>query len=73
VYEPVSASYTIQSLRSADGRKASAYYKLALMLSRHLTYNEFQAIYGAVIPGKMSAALLSGFRSAQERSIPKMP
>ncbi|HLC71212.1 MAG TPA: tryptophan--tRNA ligase [Candidatus Nanoarchaeia archaeon] len=55
---PKNCDFYFQSMRSEDGTKASAYYKLALMLSRHLTYNEFKAIYGDVGPGKMSASLL---------------
>lgn len=50
--------FYFQSRRSADGKKASAYYSLASMLARHVTANEFKAIYGAVDPGKMAASLL---------------
>ncbi len=28
------------------------------MLARHITYNEFQAVYGEISPGKMASALL---------------
>lgn len=56
--QPRNCDFYFQSMRSSDGVKASAYYSLALMLSRHLTYNEFKAIYGEVSPGKMSASLL---------------
>ncbi len=50
--------FYFQSKRSKDGVKASAYYSLANLLSRHATYNEFQAVYGEITPGKMSASLL---------------
>ena len=50
--------FYFQSQRSKDGKKASAYYSLANMLARHVTYNEFKAVYGDVSPGKMSASLL---------------
>ncbi len=51
--------FYFQSTRSADGKKASAYYRLASMLSRHATFNELRAIYGDdVTPAKMSAAFL---------------
>jgi len=50
--------FYFQSQRSKDGTKASAYYSLANMLARHVTYNEFKAIYGDVSPGKLSASLL---------------
>lgn len=50
--------FYFQSKRSKNGVKASAYYSLASMLARHVTYNEFKAIYGDVSPGKMAASLL---------------
>ena len=50
--------FYFQSFRSKDGVKASHYYSLANRLARHVTYNEFRAVYGEVSPGKMSAALL---------------
>ena len=55
---PKNCDFYFQSKRSPGGEKASAYYKLAMMLARHVTYNEFKAIYGDVSPGKMSASLL---------------
>lgn len=53
-----SCDFYFQSRRSKDGKKASAYYSLAAMLSRHATFNEFKAIYGDISPGKMASALL---------------
>lgn len=50
--------FYFQSKRSGNGKKSNAYYSLASMLGRHVTSNEFKAIYGDVSPGKMSAALL---------------
>ncbi len=50
--------FYFQSSRSKDGVKASKYYSLASILSRHVTYNEMSAIYGDITPGKMSSALL---------------
>ncbi|MBI2662889.1 tryptophan--tRNA ligase [Candidatus Woesearchaeota archaeon] len=50
--------FYFQSKRSVDGEKASAYYSLANMLARHVTFNEMKAIYGEISPGKMSSALL---------------
>ncbi len=67
--KPENCDFYFQSARSADGRKASAYYSLALMLSRHVTYNEFKAVYGDVSPGKMSAALLQ----ASDMLHPQLP
>lgn len=42
----------------SEAQKANAYYSLASMLARHITYNEFQAVYGEISPGKMASALL---------------
>lgn len=56
--QPKKCDFYFQSSRSNDGKKANAYYRLASMLARHATFNEFQAIYGAISPGKMSSALL---------------
>src|SRR3989344_2031970 len=50
--------FYFQSERSIDGKKSNAYYTLANQLSRHITYNEFKAVYGDVSPAKMSSALL---------------
>jgi len=50
--------FYFQSARSKDGQKANAYYSLANMLARHVTFNEFKSIYGDISPGKMASALL---------------
>ncbi len=50
--------FYFQSSRSADGKKASAYYSLAGVLARHATFNEFSAVYGELTPGKMASSLL---------------
>ncbi len=50
--------FYFQSLRCKDGVKASAYYRLAALLARHATLNEFRAIYGDISQGKMTSALL---------------
>src|SRR3989338_6310533 len=50
--------FYFQSKRSQDGNQSNAYYTLANMLARHVTFNEMQAIYGELSPGKMSSALL---------------
>ncbi|MGM5487417.1 MAG: tryptophan--tRNA ligase [Nanobdellota archaeon] len=47
-----------QSNRSSDPAIANAYYRLQNILARHVTFNEFRAVYGEVSPGKMTAALL---------------
>ena len=50
--------FYFQSARSKDGKKANAYYSLANMLARHITFNEFKAVYGEISPGKMASSLL---------------
>ncbi len=50
--------FYFQSNRSTDGKKAGAYYRLAALLARHATFNEFKAVYGEITPGKMTSALL---------------
>lgn len=41
-----------------DATKANAYYRLQNLLSHHITFNEFKAVYGEISPGKMLASLL---------------
>lgn len=50
--------FYFQSERSNDAKKSNAYYRLQNLLARHITFNEFKAIYGEVTPGKMLASLL---------------
>ncbi len=66
---PENCDFYFQSRRSLDGEKANAYYRLALTLSRHATFNEFRAIYGEISPAKMSAALLQ----ASDMLHPQLP
>jgi len=48
-----------QSARSNKAEKSNTYYRLASNFSRHVTFNEFKAIYGKDIsPEKMNASLL---------------
>jgi len=47
-----------QSDRSKDGKKANAYYRLQNLLAKHVTFNEFKAVYGDVTPGKMLSSLI---------------
>jgi tryptophanyl-tRNA synthetase len=61
--------FYFQSKRSKDGKKASAYYSLANMLARHVTFNEFRALYGDISPGKIIASLLQ----ASDMLHPQLP
>jgi tryptophanyl-tRNA synthetase len=56
--KPKNCDFYFQSMRSKDGKKASAYYSLANRLARHATFNEFRAVYGEIGPGKMASSLL---------------
>jgi len=56
--KPKNCDFYFQSSRSRDGEKANAYYSLASLCARHTTFNEVQAIYGEISPGKLQAALL---------------
>lgn len=47
-----------QSERSKDAKKSNAYYRLQNLLAKHLTFNEFKAVYGEITPGKMLSSLL---------------
>ncbi len=50
--------FYFQSRRSDDGKKASAYYKLANTSARHITFNEVKALYGDITPGKLTSSLV---------------
>ncbi len=56
--KPERCEIYFQSDRSSDAKRAIAYYRLQNLLAKHATFNEFKAVYGAVSPGKMVAALL---------------
>ncbi|MFT4312059.1 MAG: tryptophan--tRNA ligase [Candidatus Woesearchaeota archaeon] len=47
-----------QSERSDNAFVSNSYYRLQNLLARHATFNEFQAVYGEISPGKMISALL---------------
>ena len=61
--------FYFQSARSESGKKANAYYSLANLLSRHITFNEFKAVYGEISPAKMSSSLLQ----ASDMLHPQLP
>ncbi len=55
---PENCEIYFQSDRSKDGKRAGAYYRLQNLLARHVTFNEFKAVYGDITPGKMLSSLL---------------
>ena len=56
--KPENCEIYFQSDRSKNGKKAGAFYRLQNQLARHVTFNEFKAVYGEITPGKMISALL---------------
>jgi tryptophanyl-tRNA synthetase len=56
--KPENCEIYFQSNRSDDAKKANAYYRLQNVLAKHVTFNEFKAVYGEITPGKMLASLL---------------
>lgn len=56
--KPQNCDFYFQSARSNDAKKSNAYYKLAGMCARHVTFNEMESVYGEISPGKMSSSLL---------------
>ncbi len=56
--KPQNCDFYFQSARSNDAKKSNAYYRLAGLCARHVTFNEMEAVYGKISPGKMSSSLL---------------
>lgn len=56
--KPENCEIYFQSDRSANSKKANAYYRLQNLLARYATFNEFKAVYGEITPGKMVSSLL---------------
>ncbi len=55
--KPKSCDFYFQSDRGLDEKRASAYYRLAGMISRKTTINEMKAIYGELTPGKIMSVM----------------
>jgi len=55
--KPKNCDFYFQSDRCSDGKKASAYYRLAGMISKKTTINEMKAIYGELTPGKIMSVM----------------
>ena len=67
--KPENLELYFQSDRSKDGKRANAYYRLQNLVARHITFNEFKAVYGEITPGKMVSALLQ----ASDMLHPQLP
>jgi tryptophanyl-tRNA synthetase len=58
--KPENCEIYFQSDRSSNALKSNKYYQLQNLLAKHVTFNEFKAVYGEISPGKMISALLQG-------------
>ena len=56
--DPKNVEIYFQSDRSKDSEKSNAYYRLQNILAKHVTFNEFKAVYGDITPGKMLSSLI---------------
>ena len=56
--DPKNVEIYFQSDRSKDSKKSNAYYRLQNLLAKHVTFNEFKAVYGDITPGKMLSSLI---------------
>ncbi|RLJ08916.1 MAG: tryptophan--tRNA ligase [Candidatus Aenigmatarchaeota archaeon] len=50
--------FYFQSERSGKAKKSNAYYRLATIVSRAVTFNEMRAIYGELSPGKIISVMM---------------
>jgi tryptophanyl-tRNA synthetase len=55
--KPKNCDFYFQSDRSRDAKKSNAYYRLIGMLSKRATFNEMEAIYGELTPGKIMSVI----------------
>ena len=55
--KPKDCDFYFQSDRGGNEKSASAYYRLASMISKKTTLNEMKAIYGDLTPGKIMSVM----------------
>ncbi len=55
--KPKNCDFYFQGERSHDAKKSNAYYRLVGLVSRKITANEFQGIYGDLMPSKIVSVL----------------
>jgi tryptophanyl-tRNA synthetase len=55
--KPKNCDFYFQSDRTRDAKKSNAYYRLIGMVSKRVTSNEMEAIYGELSPGKIMSVL----------------
>jgi tryptophanyl-tRNA synthetase len=67
--KPKNCDFYFQSDRSRDAKKSNAYYKLIGMLPKRVTFNEMEAIYGELTPGK----IMSVFTQVADILHPQLP
>jgi len=55
--KPKNCDFYFQSDRCRDAKKSNAYYRLIGMLPKRATFNEMEAIYGNLTPGKIMSVM----------------
>lgn len=55
--EPKNCDFYFQSSRSKDPDQANAFYRLAGMAARKVTFNEMNAVYGEISPAKVMSVM----------------
>jgi len=55
--DPKNCDFYFQSARSRDPDKANAFYRLAGMAAKKVTFNEMKAVYGEITPGKVMSVM----------------
>jgi len=55
--EPKNCDFYFQSSRSKDPDQSNAFYRLAGMASRKVTFNEMNAVYGEISPAKVMSVM----------------
>jgi tryptophanyl-tRNA synthetase len=55
--EPKNCDFYFQSSRSRDPDQANAFYRLAGMAAKKVTFNEMKAVYGEISPGKVMSVM----------------
>lgn len=56
--EPKNCDFYFQSARSKDPNQANAFYRLAGMAARKVTFSEMKAVYGEISPAKVMSVMM---------------
>jgi tryptophanyl-tRNA synthetase len=55
--KPKNCDFYFQSARSDDHKKSNAFYRLAGLAAKKVTFNELTAVYGELTPGKIMSVM----------------